>query len=408
MIRNLLLLTLSFFLGLGLAQDKELTLWSVSAEPEIYEELLADFSAQQGDVTGVFEGRAVDAHKEIMRQVINTSSVPDIYFMWGGLGLGGFYVESNGVEPLDSYYEELGWAEQFPQAALEAATFDDQLYGVPFRIRTMGLFYSKAAFEEAGIESEPTTYEELIEVNRKLKEAGITPLSIGGKFGWNTMRLVDSLMEWACGAETHDALKALEADWSAEPCVVQAYEELKRWTDEGWLPDNFLGIDPGNSHIPAYTGEAAMLYEGDWMVGRFEEEGSSTDDFGFFPFPTNTERISFFTELFFVPNTAADKEEAIEFLDFMVSAETQQEYAGRFGTLSPTLGVELPGDIHALAQETNEIVADAPGIYVPGDQALPLEVVNEYFRAQDDVIAGVASPQEAAEIMQQAANAFKQ
>ena len=390
-----------------MAQDQTLTLWSVSAEPELYEELLSDFETQHDGVRGVFEGRATDAHKEIMRQVINTSSVPDIYFMWGGLGLGGFYVASGGVEPLGDYYDELGWAERFPPAALEAATFEDELYGVPFRIRTMGLFYSKDAFEQAGIESEPTTYEELVEVNRKLKEAGITPLSIGGKFGWNTMRLVDSLMEWACGAEVHDALKAMEVDWTQEPCVVQAYEELERWIAEGWLPEDFLGIDPGNSHIPVYTGEAAMLYEGDWMVGRFEDEGASTDDFGFFPFPTGTDRISFFTELFFVPNTADDKETAIEFLDYMVSTGTQQEYAGRFGTLSPTLGVTLPGDSHALARETNEIVANAPGIYVPGDQALPLEVVNEYFRAQDDVIAGVATPEEAAATVQRAIDTYQ-
>lgn len=404
-IRTATLLFASLLMGSAFAQNA-VSLWTVTDLPELWQRLSQGFAETHPEYALEFEERATDPHKEIMRQVINTPTAPDLYFMWGGVGLGGFFVNSGGVEPLDTQYEELGWAERFPKAALDAATFDGQLYGMPYRVRTMGLYYSKTAFEQAGITAEPTTYDELVEVNQKLVEAGITPLSVGGKFGWMTMRLVDSLIETTCGAEKHDALKAMETSWTEEPCVVEAYQELKRWIDEGWLPSNFLGIDPANSHIPVYTGEAAMMYEGDWMVAEFAVEGASPDDFGFFPFPSGTDRISFFTELLFLTNTTSNPEGALAFLDYLSSPETQEAFAGSFGTLSPTLGVTLPEDTHELVAEFNTIVAEASGIYLPGDQSLPLAVVNEYFRAQDNLIAGVISPEQAPGVVQTAIDAY--
>ncbi|MDQ9760149.1 extracellular solute-binding protein, partial [Acinetobacter baumannii] len=56
-------------------------------------------------------------------------------------------------------------------------------------------FYNKALFEQAGIEKEPTTWAEFLDVCQKLKDAGITPMTMDDAYatcviGYHLARLV--------------------------------------------------------------------------------------------------------------------------------------------------------------------------------------------------------------------------
>lgn len=403
---RVLALVATMVVSTSFAQTSNITLWGLSDHEAFLTQLIDGFEAQNPEYTVTFEGRATDPHKEVIRQVVNTTSAPDVYFMWGGLGLGAAFVDS--LEPLDGYYDEYGWRDRFVDTALQGVTVNGTLYGVPYHVRSLGLYYDKAAFEQAGITEEPTTYEALIEVNQRLVEAGYTPLSIGGKFGWMTMRLADALIETTCGAETHDDLQAMELDWASTPCVTEAFGELRRWSEEGWLPANFLGVDPAESHVPVYAGEAAMVFEGDWMIEGFANAGFSPDDFGYFPFPTGTNRSYMFVEAFWVPETSESKEGAIALLDYLSSPAVQQEFQASLGPIAPTVGVTPAEGQPELVAEINQTVADASGIFLLTDQAFPLPVVNEFFRAQDDLLAGVTDPGGAATIVQNAIEGYRQ
>ncbi len=382
----------------------ELKIWLLTDDPEVWDGIVADFNAANPEIKTTWEGRSIDGHKEAMRQVINTSAAPDIFFMYAanGPGLGGYYVLAGGVEALDRFYEQYGWTERFTPAAVAASSWDGQKFAIPFRVRTMGLFYSKAAFEKAGITSVPTNYDELVAANEKLIAAGISPLAMGGKFSWMPMRLLDSLVETKCGAETHDQLKAMQLSWTDTPCTLEAFSEFQRWIDEKWMPEGFAGVAPEDTHISVYRGESAMMYEGDWIVPRFGDEGQNADDYGFFHFPADTGRISFFTEELFVTNTSENIDNAAKFLDFVSSPETQENYAGKFGALPPTVNSPIAADASQLNIDVVNLVDQAAGIYIPGDQAFPLDVVNEYWRAQDSLIAGKVTPEEALQIVQDA------
>lgn len=390
------------------AQSGELTVWLLTDEPEFFDQMFADFSTAHPEIKAKWVGHSIDGHKEALRQVINTEAAPDIYYMYGasGPGLGGFYIAAGGTEPIDKYYEQYRWKERFNPASLAASTVDGKLWAVPFRVRTMGLFYSKKAFEKAGITAEPTTYEELVAANQKLVEAGITPLAMGGKFSWMSMRLLDSLLEMECGAQTHDDLKNLKVNWTKTACATKGFQEFRRWIDEGWLPKDFLGVQPEDTHAPVYKGEAAMYYEGDWVVPRLNDEGMSPDDMGFFHFPTGTGRISYFTEELFISRTSTHKDAAAVFLDWLSSKPVQEMYAGKFGSLPPTKNSPVPEDAPVLLKEVIDLVDKAPGIYIPGDQSLPYPVVLEYWRAQDGIIAKLVKPEEAPQIVQTAIDKF--
>ena len=198
-----------------------ITVWTQwnQAEADEVKKVAQEFEAANPGVTVTVETRATDPHKEALRVSLNTDAAPDVFQMWGGVGLGGFYVGSGGVEPLTDTYTALGWQDRFLPNAVALSTFDGTVYGAPDNIHGMGLYYRKDLFDKAGITAVPTTYDELVAANQKLVAAGITPLSGAGKFGWMTMRLIDSLLELKCGADVHDQLVARTASWD-QACVT--------------------------------------------------------------------------------------------------------------------------------------------------------------------------------------------
>ena len=86
-------------------------------------------------------------------------------------------------------------------------------------------------------------------------------MSLGGRFGWHTMRFTEYLLEHTAGPELHDALNRLEARWD-DPAVVEAYNLLKKWVDNQWLVPNFLNVVPDDARWPVYRGQAAMVSRG--------------------------------------------------------------------------------------------------------------------------------------------------
>ncbi|EJW92714.1 Bacterial extracellular solute-binding, family 1, partial [gut metagenome] len=52
------------------------------------------------------------------------------------------------------------------------------LKSIPYQPNVFAFFYNKDLFEQAGIEKEPTTWAEFLDVCQKLKDAGITPMTM--------------------------------------------------------------------------------------------------------------------------------------------------------------------------------------------------------------------------------------
>jgi raffinose/stachyose/melibiose transport system substrate-binding protein len=219
------------------------------------------------------------------------------------------------------------------------------------------------------------------------------------------MRLMDQLLEKACGPKIHDSLKSLQADWSQEPGVTKAYTELKLWADR-YLPRNYLGVEPTEGIIPAYRGEAAMQYEGGWLIPRLVADGQDLNNWGYFPFPTETDRIYFFSEELFITKRSRHKEDAAKFIDFWTSREVQQKYVAAFGGASPTVGVEFK-EGPAMQQDFYRLITNAKRTFLPADMALPLPVVQAYFKANDQVVSGEIEPTRAGRIVQDAVEKYQ-
>lgn len=380
----------------------EVIWWALTtegAELEAINQVIADFQTANPDITIKREERSIDAHKEALRVALGTEAFPDIYFMWAGLGLGGEFVNAGASAPLNEVYTSNGWEERFVPPALAAAKQYGDYQGVPEVTRGQALYYRKDLFEQAGITAEPTTYDELIAANDKLVAAGVKPIQFGGKVNWHLMRLLDNLLETKCGAETHDALKAMKVSWADTPCATEGFTELKRWVDT-YIVEDFIGIDNDESTQLWYAGRAAMALEGDWMVQNIQTDGEDLANYGLFIFPTGTGRLYAFTEMNYVGANSTEKEAAIKFLDYLSSPDVQSQYLGVFGSTSVTQGLTPPAEQRPLDAEWVEILSSAKGVFENGDQAFPLGVTTEYWRIMNAVAIGEIDPANAAAELQ--------
>jgi len=138
---------------------------------------------------------------------------------------------------------------------------------MPFIALGIGCWYSKAAFAKAGIAAPPTSYAELEEANAKLVKAGITPAGLGGKYGWDVMRLFEYLLETSAGPGLHDKLLTGDETWD-RPEVVTAFTNFKKWQDQKWLPEGAVGLDPADVENWYVQGKAAYTMTGAWTEAQ--------------------------------------------------------------------------------------------------------------------------------------------
>jgi raffinose/stachyose/melibiose transport system substrate-binding protein len=382
------------------AQSQEIKYWTLTFDnPNVgkaLEKIIKDFEAANPGVTVKLEPRSTDEHKSALRVASGSDQAPDIYFMWAGLGLGGEFIKSGLALPMDKYYTQYKWDDEFIAPALSfSKQYTGGRYGLPYTFRGEALYYNKALFEKAGITSLPKTYDELVADADKLPAAGIPAITFGGTVNWHLMRLMDEILEVQCGPEKHDALMAMKVSWADEPCATKSFEELHKWTSKYMLKP-FMGIDNNQAFNLFLAGKAAMMLEGNWLVGQLRN-ANKLADYGVFTFPGN-ERLYGFGEYNYISTKSKNPDVAAKFLDYLESTPVQQANLAVFGG---SVNKSVKSDSkEPLDLAWEKIFSDHSQVFVNGDQALPLDVTTEYFRVINEVASDHLDPKAAASAMQ--------
>ncbi len=179
-------------------------------------------------------GSGAALYPDKLRTELLGGKAPDVWRVWGG-SIGGPFAENGQAADLAPYYDKYHWADDIPANAIAGMTWDGKKYGLPLYSVAVTAWYSKEAFAKAGIAAPPTSYDELVADNEKLVASGQVPVGLGGKYGWDVMRLFEYLLEKNAGPELHDKLLAGQTDWN-DDAVVQSFSDLKEWADKGWMP----------------------------------------------------------------------------------------------------------------------------------------------------------------------------
>lgn len=350
-------------------------------------------------------GSGAALYPDVLKTSIASGNPPDTFFMWGG-EIAAPFIIADQVADLTDVYKKFGWEDTFSPWTLDRISRDGKKYGVPYTARGMGFWYNKDNFAKWGVEV-PKTFAEQEAMCAKLKEQKVYCVSIGGKFGWHTMRILDYFIEHHCGPDKHDQLNTLQAAWT-DPCVVESYTSFQRWIDNGWVVPDFLTVSPDDSRFPFFKGDAALVLEGDWYEGVLKNNEQDNTKFSFYLPPTDQTplRFSTFPEQFMVTKDSKHPEETTSFLNWFTSAETAKKYPEFFAS-SATIGTNPDCTAWPLTCAMRKEILSAKSTYPPTDQAFQKELMDGFFEVQDAIVAKKLTPEEGAKLMQQRVDEWK-
>ncbi|GBF74942.1 ABC transporter substrate-binding protein [Paenibacillus sp. 598K] len=385
--------------GVAPSETTTVSLWIIDDHLWI-DGAVEDFNNSHDDIRIEVSKYGVDPLKEALKVAANSKTLPDMWFTWGG-SLGSFYAENGLTADLTQIAAERNWSDKYNQAAIDMSTYGGKLAGIPYHLNAVDMWYAKDVYAQLQL-TPPASFEDFEAQLQTIHDNGIVPLALGGKNGWHLMRLTEQLIEYFGGAELHDKLSRLEASWN-DPAVVQTFEKLKEYSDKGYFPKGHVAIDQAEAINMFYPSAAAMSVEGTWLDRNITAAGFDPNNFGVFKFPT--ERSSVFAEMFQVNADLDDAklEAAITVGEYLTSIDVVNKYNDTYGTpatLNVAFSDNMPNVEPLLDMATK-------GGFLIMDQALPQEVVQKLFEAQDKVALDEWTPQQAAEAMDKAVNDYK-
>ncbi len=386
--------------GTEAAQAVELTFWSPTWHKDADEQVIAAFEAQNPDIDIVPSYYSSDDIKTNLKVAASSNTLPDMWYMWGGGNYANYYAKSDLCYDLTAYAQEHGWTDKYIPSALELCTYDGRIIALPQVYTGLVMWYRTDIFAEYGLKP-PATMEELDAICATLKENGVTPFSTGAK---HIYRYGEALLEHYAGAQGHDELNALEADWSQSEAVAQAFAHLKRWGDAGYFQEGFITDDGANAKMYVFSGSTAMVIDNSGMASDVVANGYDSSLYSFFPLPVG--RVSAYVKVSqFNKNLSPEKlEAAMRFWDYYYSQESLDAHDS---IEQPTAiaGAKL-SEAMSLADGMLEAI-DGAGSYTTTDLHVPSQVMDVIFASGEAVMLGEMAPEDLGKAVEAAAKTYR-
>ena len=252
--------------GSGSGGDTTISVWSWRTEDvAAYNDIFAVYEKSHPGVKVDFKAFKNTEYNQILTTGLAGSSGPDVAQVrsYGQLQP---TVASGSLVPLDGKVDLSGWDANVVKSAQGK---DGKTYAVPLAKQTLQMFYNQDLFTKAGVKP-PTTWAEFVDLNKKLKASGVTPMAVGAKDSW-TLPIVHEVV----GASTFGGASFEKAVMSgqktfADPAwvsSVKAISDLKPY-----LPDSAVGVAYTDAQVLFSSGKAAMFPGGSFELGFFQKQ----------------------------------------------------------------------------------------------------------------------------------------
>ncbi|MEV6522665.1 ABC transporter substrate-binding protein [Longispora sp. NPDC051575] len=309
--------------------------WSGPGEGEGLEALIAEFKKNNAGVefvnAAVAGGSGTQAKQALTTRLL-ANDPPDSYQLHAGLEAA-TDIKAGKLEDLTYLYTQNGWTTKFPKGLIDKLTIDGKTYAVPVNIhRSNLLWYRPAKLAEWGITAPPKTWSEFLTQAVALKAKGIVPLSVGQT--WTQLHLLENVLLGELGVPKYNGLWTGQTDWkSAE--VTAALETFKKIlavavvSTDDWQPT----IDK------VVAGSAAYNVMGDWAAGYLQGAKALKykTDYDVVAAPGSTGVYNFLADSFTLPKGAPHRAQAEAWLKLCASAEGQDLFNPKKGSVPARL-----------------------------------------------------------------------
>jgi len=266
-------------------------------------------------------------------------------------------IEQDMLNNVDLVARAQDWDRILPQPLIDVIKHDGHYYAVPLNIHMQTwIWYSKAAFQKAGIDKEPASIDELFAALDKLKAAGLVPLAHGGQSWQET---ISALLANIGGRDLYlkvirdrDQATILSPQFRQ---VLLTFKRMKSYVDAGSPGRNW-----NDATAMLISGKAGFQVMGDWAKGEFTNAGQLPGQhYGCIPGLKADTPYLMQGDVFVFPRT--DKLDAVKAQQLLAKVVSQPDLQVAFSKLKGSIPVRQDADAAQLdlcAQKGIEIIKD--------------------------------------------------
>ncbi|CAN7604697.1 ABC transporter substrate-binding protein [Pararhizobium sp. LjRoot235] len=298
--------------------------------------------------------------------------------------------------PIDDVAAAGKWTGALPKSIYDLISYDGQVYLAPTGAHGESwVFYSKEAFEKAGITQEPKTWDEFFTGLDKLKAAGIVPVAWGGQ-PWQQTKVFNMILLSQVGIDGFlkiyvDKDKS-EASIEGIRKTLEILGKLRSYVDEGAAGRNW-----NDATAMLITAKAGVQFMGDWAKGEFTVAGKEAGkDYGCMIVPESPGMVYIADSLWFPKTGNAGTDKAQKLLaEVVMDPAIQVEFSLKKGSVPMRADVDK-SKLDVCAQKGLElmtagaIVPDQAIVLTPQQVGLLDDFVDEYWSGGSNDTASAA------------------
>jgi raffinose/stachyose/melibiose transport system substrate-binding protein len=392
-----------------MAEPVTVTWWHITTkDPGLtdWQKMADDYMAAHPNVTIEITVLENEAFKTKLTTVMQSGDPPDIFQSWGG-GTFNQQVEAGLLKDITADLDaDAAWKDSFAPGALGVYSYQGKNYGVPWDMGMVGFWYNKALFEQAGIDAPPGTWTEFLEDVQTLKDAGITPISIGEGDKWPGMHFWNYLATRICGQAKFEAAMARTGSFT-DPCFVEAGAKLQELVALEPFQEGYLGAIHDEMQATFGNGKAAMELSGQWaptVQAANSADGKGVgENLGLFNFPAVEGGAGAGTDVVGGGNGFAigknAEPEAIDFVKYLTSVENQTIVADHVSGIPVVKGAEK-GLADPNMLQVQQAFAGAEYFQLYYDQFLPPATGSVLNDSVQGLFAGTLTPEQVAQAVE--------
>ena len=348
-----------------------------------------------------------ESFKAKLPTMLQSDDRPDIFYSWGGgvmydQAKAGFLRDISSVVP-DSYLETVS------AAAADAFTYEGQRVGLPKQVAQVAWWYNKDQISQAGVDvSKIQMWDDLLSAVKQIKDAGITPICMGGKDKW-PVHFIWTHLHIRNGGKALFLESLNNGGWD-RPEYIKSGEQMLELValdpfQKGWLaatwPDQagFFG-----------DGKCAMAFMGNWMYGAqaansASGEGLGDDNMGMFNMPMTAGGLGNPGDTLGGINgwlfSSSAPDSAVELMMHYVSKEIQTEDASIGAYIPIVKGADAALE-NPFLQQVAKSIANSEYHQIFYDQFLGADIGRVVNDVSTDLAAGIITAEEATLAVQEA------
>lgn len=298
----------------------------------VEQQIIDEYMKENKNVTIKVEALDEEAYKTKFK-AYSMEGMPDVVSIWGQPSFLDEVLDAGVLAELnEDDYKDYG----FISGSLDGFKKDGKLYGLPRNTDVAGFYYNEKMFKENGW-TVPKTYDELLELAKKINDKGIIPLAMDGGDGWPMAVYLSDILYKLTGSDysstVSDAIK--KGDFS-DANIKKATEILKQTADAKMFQKGYDSQDYGTAQNLFTNGQAAMFYMGSWEASMALNEDipkEIRENIRVFTMPIIDGGKGKATDIaawngggYAVSSKSEHKEEAIKFLNYMYQPDKLSKY----------------------------------------------------------------------------------